>query len=433
MRKRLFLLLLWLPHYGMAQTDEVLSYEQAVATALLNNYDIRIAKNNAEILSIENNLGNAGFLPKVDFNAQGSIANNRTNQEFSNGQGVDQDVVSKNISAGVYASYTVFDGFRMFATKERLKILSEQGDLSFKVQIENTLEQLTLSYYQIVKQQQWIKGIESAMRVSDERIKLAEKKLQIGSGSNVELLQAKLDRNAQKSNLILQKSALQEYRNNLMLLMQVEGNKSFIVDSLFNFKPISSLDDIRIKIENENRNVLIAQKNVLVNQQLLKEIKSQTLPQLNITTGYAYGRSQNTAGFSLFNQNTGINGGFVFSWNIFNGSLTKRQTQVANIQLKNSLLNVDRVKSGLFSASAIAYIRWLGDKETLELEEENIKLAEQSLNIMLERMNLGLGNYLEVKESQSSYEAAITRLVNARYNLKESETKLRKMTGKLVE
>lgn len=74
-------------------------------------------------------------------------------------------------------------------------------------------------------------------------------------------------------------------------------------------------------------------------------------------------------------------------------------------------------------------MRWLGDKESLQLEEENIKLAEQSLFIMLERMRLGLGNYLETKESQSSYEAAITRLVTARYNLKESETKLKRVVG----
>ncbi len=52
--------------------------------------------------------------------------------------------------------------------------------------------------------------------------------------------------------------------------------------------------------------------------------------------------------------------------------------------------------------------------------------------ITMERMKMGLGNYLEVKESQSSYELAITRLVNARYNVKESETKLMRITGELV-
>jgi outer membrane protein TolC len=72
------------------------------------------------------------------------------------------------------------------------------------------------------------------------------------------------------------------------------------------------------------------------------------------------------------------------------------------------------------------------DKDLLALEEENIKLADQSLLIALERLKLGLGNYLETKESENSYEEAVTRLVNARYSVKQSETRLRKLTGELL-
>lgn len=433
MHKFFILFIISIPGIVLAQVSGVLTYEEAVALALRNNYDILIAKNNAQIAAVENNLGYAGFLPKLDINSNGNFANNRTRQEFSNGEGVDRSgVISKNITAGAYLSYTLFDGFRMFATKERLAILEQQGELNFKIQIENTLEQLTLFYYQIVKQEQLIKGIQAAMTVSEERIKVAQKKLQIGSGSNVELLQAKLDLNAQKSNLILQKSILKEYKNNLTLLMQEKQNTAFSVDSNFAFEAIESMEDIRLKIENNNRNVKFAKKNILVTKQIIREIKSQSLPRLGITSSYQYSRNSNTAGFALFTQNLGYNVGFNFSWNIFNGFIVKNQVQAANIQLQNNLLDVDRVTANLYTESNTAYTRWLGDKESLELEEENIKLAEQSLFIMLERMRIGLGNYLETKESQSSYEAAITRLVTARYNLKESETRLKRITGEFI-
>ncbi len=270
------------------------------------------------------------------------------------------------------------------------------------------------------------------MDVSDERIKVAQKKLQIGSGSNVELLQAKLDLNALKSNLILQRSILKEYKNNLTLLMQEKQNTQFSVDTNFAFSTIESMDQIRQKIENDNRNIMFAKKNILVTKQIIKELKSQSLPRVGVSSSYVYNRNSNTAGFALFTQNLGYNVGFNFSWNLFNGWVVKKQVQVANIQLQNNLLDVERIKSTLFIESNTAYTRWLGDKETLDLEEENIKLAEQSLFIMLERMKLGLGNYLETKESQSSYEAAITRLVTARHNLKESETRLKKITGEFI-
>jgi outer membrane protein len=416
-----------MPAIVCAQISGLLTYEEAVARALQNNFDIQIAKNNAQIAGIENNLGAAGFLPKLDLNSSGAFANNATKQEFSNGQSVNKSgVISKNISAGAFLTYTLFDGLKMYATKERLNLLEEQGELHFKIQIENTLEQLTYSYYQIVMQEQLIKGINAAMDVSHERIKVAEKKLQIGSGSNVELLQAKLDLNAQKSNLITQKNVLKEYKNNLTQLMQEKHSSTFSVDTNFAFASMESMDDIKQKIENNNRSILYAKKNILVTRQIIKELKSQTLPRVGLSSSYAFGRNSNTAGFALFTQNIGFNMGFNVTWNVFNGHQVKKQVQVANIQMQNNLLDVERIQSNLFSETNTAYARWIGDKETLALEEENIKLAEQSLFIMLERMKLGLGNYLETKESQSSYEAATTRLVTARYTLKESETRLKK-------
>ncbi len=434
MRKSIFLFLLFLPGFVIAQNNGLLSYQQAVAIALKNNFDILIAANQAEILNKENQLGNAGFFPTLDFNASGNAASNTTRQEFANGQTVNRPgVISTNISAGAFLSYTVFDGWKMFATKERLRLLAEQGELSFKLQIETVIENLTLAYYQIVRQEQLIRGIRSAMEVSEERIQLAEKKLQIGSGSKVEVLQGKLDLNAQKANLIQQQNLLREFRQNLLLLMQSDSKGPFSVDSNFVFDPLEAMDDIQSRVERNNRNLLSLQKGISIIRQQQREIKSQQYPRLVINNGYAFGRNQSTAGFALFNQNIGNNLGFVFTWNIFNGWNTRRQLLVADLQLKQKNLEVDQMKASLFTAVDIAYMRWLGDWEALSLEEANILLAEQSLFIMRERMKLGLGNYLELKESQSSYEAAISRLVTARYNLKESETKLKRITGKFVD
>ena len=429
----LFLLML-LPWQLVAQSNELLSYKGAIELALNHNYDIQIAKNTASMASVENNIGNAGFLPRADLNSNGTVANSQTKQEFSNGQTVNKSgVITKNFNAGLQLSYTLFDGFKMFATKERLALLEEQGELNLKLQLENTIEAVTLNYYQIVKQEQSIKGILAMMEVTQERLKLAETKLTIGSGSKVEVLQAKLDLNAQKSNLLLQRSLLQEAKNNLLQVMQAPQLKHFSVDSTFEFEPLSSIDVIRQKIESNNRNVQLAKQMLLITDAEMKEIKSQSLPRLGLLSNHSFSRNQSTAGFALFNQNLGNSVGFNFTWNIFNGFIQKRQLEVARIQQHSNRLQVDRVLSSLYTESENAYMRWLNDQQTLKLEEENIQLAEQSLFIMLERMKLGLGNYLETKESQSSYEAAFTRLVNARFNLKESETKLRKLTGEFIQ
>jgi outer membrane protein TolC len=411
----------------------MLSYQQVVAMALESNYDIQIAQNNKRIATKQNTLGNAGFLPKMDIVSTGNLATNNTNQKFANGLEVNQGNVQSNaLNAGAYLSWTIFDGMKMFATKERLNLLAQQGELGLKLQVENTIQEVTILYYQIVKQEQLIKGIDAAMAVSEERIKIADKKKALGSGSNVEVLQAKLDLNAQKSNLIAQKYVLNEYKSNLLLLLKLDANKSFIVDSTFAFEGLQSMEEIKAQVDQMNTAIRFADKNVLITQQNVKELQSQRFPSLGLTSNYLFSRSQNEAGFALFNQNLGLNTGFTFSWNLFNGLRTSNQIRIAKIQNLNASLEVERTRLNQFSAAQIAYTRWLGDKEILLLEEENIKLAAQSLQITTERLRLGLGNFLETKESQSSYEAAITRLVNARYNLKQSETILKKLTGAFV-
>jgi outer membrane protein len=425
--------ILFFPVENSAQTSGIITYQNVIESALKNNFDIQISKNEAAITEKQNTYGNAGFLPRVDLNASGTFASNATKQEFSSGLIVDKSgVSSNNVSAGVYLNWTIFDGLKMFATKERLELLEESGQLNLKLQIENTIQQVTLSYFQIVKQQQLIKGITSAKEVSEERIKIAEKKQALGSGSNVELLQAKLDLNAQKANLIAQRNLLTEYKSNLLLLLKSDPSASFSVDSIFVFNDIKSAEEIKTAIEKTNTSILLSQKNIAVSNQFVKELRSQQLPRLALTGSYQYGRNQNAAGFALLNQNQGANVGFAFSWNLFNGFNTSNQIRVAKLQLENTSIEAENIKYILFSGANIAYANWLGDQEILKLEEENIKLAEEALKITTERLRLGLGNYLEIKESQKSYEEAVTRLVNARYSLKISETELRKLTGELL-
>jgi outer membrane protein TolC len=434
MRNLVFIIFLFFSTDLLAQNPSILTYQQVVAMALESNYDIQIAQNNKRIATKQNTLGNAGFLPKIDVLSSGNLATNNTNQKFSNGLEVNQDNVKSNtLNSGAYLSWTIFDGLKMFATKERLNLLAHQGELGFKMQVENTIQEVTILYYQIVKQEQLIKGINAAMAVSDERIKIADKKKALGSGSNVEVLQAKLDLNAQKSSLISQKYVLNEYKSNLLLQLKIDANKSFVVDSTFAFEGLQSMEEIKAQVDQMNTAIRFADKNVLIAQQNVKELQSQRFPSLGLTSNYLFSRSQNEAGFALFNQNLGLNTGFTFSWNLFNGLRTNNQVKIAKMYNLNAALAVERTKLNQLSAAQIAYTRWLGDKEILLLEEENIRLAEQSLHITTERLRLGLGNFLETKESQSSYEAAITRLVNARFNLKQSETILKKLTGAFVQ
>ncbi|MBL0330563.1 MAG: TolC family protein [Bacteroidetes bacterium] len=150
---------------------------------------------------------------KVDLQASTGLANNATKQEFSSGLVVDKSgVQSNNINAGVYLTWTIFDGFKMFASHKRLNELESMGLLSSKILIENTLSQIIVTYYNVVRQKQLIKGLQENIKISEIRYEIAQTKLNIGSGSKLDVLQAKVDMNAQLSNLYKQQTTLAELK-----------------------------------------------------------------------------------------------------------------------------------------------------------------------------------------------------------------------------
>lgn len=415
---------------GQAST---LSYREAVAQTLKSNFDIRLAQADAAVARVQNNYGNAGFLPVIDLNASANTANNNTHQEFSNGSGVNRNGVgSSNVTAGAYLSWTIFDGMKMFAAKERLNLIEQQGELNVKLQLESSIEQVTMLYYQVVRQQQWIRGIEAAMTVTNERIKVANKRIDLGSGSRVELLQAQMDLNAQKANLLEQQNGLNDTKRDLLRLMQSDMGIAFTVDTVFTFDELPSMEKLLDRMEEKNYAIQFAKRNQLVAAQYRKELKADELPKVALNSNYVFSRSENGAGLVLLNRNLGFNAGLSVKWTIYNGSVLKNQQRIADMQSHRTDLLLDRLRFGLKQDIDMAYRRWLAASELRDLEEANIVLAEESLRITMERLKLGLGNYLEVRESANSYEAAITRLVNARYDLKKQETLLKRLAGELV-
>ncbi|HEY1053645.1 MAG TPA: TolC family protein, partial [Emticicia sp.] len=79
-----------------------------------------------------------------------------------------------------------------------------------------------------------------------------------------------------------------------------------------------------------------------------------------------------------------------------------------------------------------AYNQYQTDKEILKLEEEYNKVAEENMQISLEKFRLGGSTILEINEAQRSLNTSLNRLTNARYNIKISELQLLRLSGELV-
>ncbi|HRG54005.1 MAG TPA: TolC family protein [Bacteroidia bacterium] len=413
--------------------QEQFTIEEAIQLGIKNNYNILVANNNATIAANDNSLGNAGMLPVVDINASTNFANNATKQEFNTGAAVDKaGVKSNSINSGVYLTWTLFNGLKMFATHQQLSMLESMGKLSSKIQIENTVESIVVAYYNAVKQKQLIKGLNENIKISEERLTIAQKKFEIGSGSKLDVLQAKTDKNAQTSMLYRQKTVLDELKANLNQLMARPAETEFEVgDSI----PVSfqlKYDELKGNYQKTNLNLIFAQENISYYKQQLKATKADLFPVVNLNANYLFSRAENQAGLILLNRNLGFNYGLTASWRIFNGFTLNNRIKNAQLQVENASLNYTNSQTQIEQQLLIAFKRFQDDQKILELEEDNLKLVRESVNIALERFRIGSSNTLELQTIQQTFEDALIRLEEARYNAKVSETTLMKLNGNLV-
>ncbi|MFN8287556.1 MAG: TolC family protein [Chitinophagales bacterium] len=430
MRSRLIICLVVVFCGAQTFAQGVLTPEQAVELALKNNYDILLAKNEAEIAARNNTVGNAGMLPRVDAYVTDNYVLNNLNQKLTTGTEIKKNNASGNtVGASVALNWTLFDGLRMFATKGRLNKLEEIGELQYKDQLQTAVADVLNSYYGIVGAKQQLVAIQEAISISEERVKLADMKFQVGTAGKTDLLQAKVDLNAQKSNAINQRKVITQRKAALNALLARAAETDFdVLDTI----PVNPDLGLSADLDNKNFQLQAAMKNVDVAKYQKKEAFSFLLPDLTGTVGYGYSRAQNSAGFSLFNQAYGLNAGFTLHIPLFNGLNTLREVKIASINILNSQFNLERARFQVKLSYYSALRDYQDAKELLALEQENIQLADENQKIALERFRLGQSTSIELREAQISYVDARTRLVNARYGAKVAENELLRLQGELV-
>jgi outer membrane protein TolC len=420
-----------------ANAQDVVTLEQATAVALEHQYGILLARNDSASAAIDYRLRNAALLPALTFNSGTVWNNNNQRQKFSDGTERERDgVKSNNLTASLNLNWTLFDGLKMFVTRDKAAEFLRLGELAVKTQVVNTVSEISRQYYGIVRQKQQLRAIEEQMSISEERVKLADKKLNIGLGSKPELLQARVDLNAQKASKLKQETLIVQLKESLNLLTGRQLPQNFETTDSIEINTALELQALQSSIPFTNPTYLTAKKNIELASLTLRERKAERWPTLSLNTAYNLARTDNATVVNpfqpLFSQNQGLNFGLNLSMPILNHFLTNRNIQQADLDIRYQQLVYERERQQIDVALVNAFSDYQYQQQALALEEENIGLARENVQIALERFRQGVSTFLELREAQKSLEDAYNRLIAARYNTKLAETELLRLKGDLV-
>ncbi|NCB08018.1 MAG: TolC family protein [Bacteroidia bacterium] len=427
-----------------AQAQETYDLNRCITTGLEQNYSVKVARNQEEIAGNNYTRGNAGFLPTVTTTNRFGGNVTTTTQNMNDGsQRVSSGVYNTTGSAALTLNMTLFNGFSVQTTYQKLNELKQMGELNTQMSMENLVAQIVAEYYQYIQQLNYFNNMEYAVSLSRERVRIDEERYLLGASSKLELLQSIVYLNADSSRLARQNETILESAVRLKKLMALENLEQNIVlkDSciVFNSDLIySELLDLTLDF---NTSLQIAKKNQIISELDYKIIASRSYPYLNFSSGYNYSyRGYGTGTISDYGtltinnqQSNTVNYGLTLGMDLFDGYNRRREKENAQVEIQNRLFRFQEVEQDIKAELLTVFYAYQNNLKLVKMEEQNLSVARENLEIAMERYRLGALSGLELREVQKSLLDAEERLISVKYQTKLAEISLLQISGKIMD
>lgn len=409
-----------------------LTLQDAVNLALKNSFDVEIAKNNETISSINNNIGVAGGLPVISGSASDVEQITSIDQKYTDAtRNTKKDnVASNNLSAGVTGSILLFNGMRVVATKHQLEVLEQIDKQRFNSAVQDLLSSVMLKYYDIVRQESYLNTLQQSIEVSQKKLDIIQLQQKVGLANNADLWQAQLDLNSLVQTKRSQNLVIDQDKTDLLTYLTLNPDSTVeIADTIIVNKNIT-LNEVLAQLST-NADIQAADLQIKANQWIEKETAAQRYPSVRLNAGYSFSMNKTAAGFNLLNQSSGPFVGISLSVPIYNGSVYKREEEVAVINTQNAVLQKNILLRDYKSDAVKTWQAYTNALDQLKTEEENNKLSAQLLDLIIKKFQFKEATIIDVKQAQQSFEDSGYRLINLSYAAKSSEIELLRLLNKL--
>lgn len=420
-----------------ANGQERYSLKSCIETGLEQNYSLRIVRNEEEMAQNNATRANAGMMPTLDLNAgySGSVDNSKSIARADKSATHENGLYGGNVNVGIDLNWTIFDGFSLITEYNILKELEKQGETLTRIAIEDYIAQLSSEYYNYIQQEIRLQNFLYAVSLSKERLRIVEERYQIGNFSRLDLLQARVDFNADSAQYMKQQEALHTSRIRLNELMAIAdmNNPIAVVDTVIDVNTLLVFEELWTSTLQTNASLLKAEQDKTIANLDLKKVFSRNYPYVRLNAGYGYTlNTYDRTNTQLRRNNLGANFGITVGFNLYDGN-RRREIRNARIAAQNAELQQKDIVQSLRADISNLWQAYKNNIEVLNLERENLTAAKENYLIARERYILGNLSGIELREAQKSLLDAEERILTAEYDTKLCEISLLQISGKITD
>ncbi|MBR5707016.1 MAG: TolC family protein [Bacteroidaceae bacterium] len=420
----------------MGAQAQIMTLKDCLETGIRESYQVRLVNISEEKAANNDSWLYAGGGPTLSATGtySGSLASNDATLATDGSVVSNRNVLDHTLNAQLRADWTIFDGFSIQATRDRMEELHNQGTIQTRVTIEDYIANLTTEYYNLVRQTIHLKNLEYATALSRERLRITSERYDMGGDSRLDMQQAQVYFNSDSAKSLKQHESVASANIRINRLMSNKDLRTVHVaaDTVINLLTGLDYESLYNDMMETNSSLLRAESNRNVAQMDRRAVQARNYPYLKVNA--AYGVTHNIYGNSTYTDRTnwGPSFGATVGINLISG---KQRVQERNARLDELTadITIDQLELQLRANLDDFWQAYQNNLMLLELQEQNLKTAQETMEIAQERYLLGNLSGIEMREAQKSLLDAEESLLQVQYDTKVCEISLLQISGRIMQ
>ena len=342
---------------------------------------------------------------------------------------------SNNIAPYVNLNWSLFRGFAVHITKDKLGALQEYSEGYATIIVENTIQGIVLSYYNVLLQEELLQVTNEVKALSRDRLNYISFKKELGGAVTYDVLQAKNAYLDDSSIYLLQQLNVKNAYLNLKLLLGEDEDIQYKLTDEFAVQIFDySLDSLLQQMKSSNTNI----QNQYINQEILKKdvklAKSNAYPVLSLNGGYDHfnRRTKYVDSDPVYTNSMDYYANFTLSFNLFNGGNVRRGIKNARISEQIGQLETEELEISLSNLMKTDFELYKIRKELLMVSMANLESATLNMEISTEKFRSGAINSFNFRDVQVIYLSAAASKYEAIFNMIDIQTELLRLSGGII-
>ncbi len=275
---------------------------------------------------------------------------------------------------------------------------------------------------------------EESVKLSEKQLENAQVRLEVGSGTEVDVLRLQVAlENAQaqlingQQGVVLGQALLNHVigeevgaRLEVAQLKEVEPEIVAVPDSLLGI--VARAVERNPALKGLRQTTVAAGYDVQV-------ARGAWYPRLAGNLSYSRNNEVFDRVYQDLDQNYRLNIGVSMTYNVFDGGIRQASIDRSRVALETARMNVRQQERDIALAVETTYLELIRLEKLLRLGERTVRLAEEDLRLAEERYRVGKGRLLETLDAQVGFTEARSNLVRTRYDLKIAEADLERLVG----